>query len=80
MSTCEWAPRPPAAPLQVRRALGRAGTMWLMQNLEGCGVQEVGFITVQMTKPSGLSSLSMAFRLLQGMDAVLSGKCPPSLG
>lgn len=63
--------------LQVPSALTGPGcrqgrTVRLMWEPEGRGVQEVGFITVQMTKPPVL-------RLQEGIDAVPSGECPPHL-
>lgn len=51
-----------------------------MEDPEGHGVQEVGFITVQMTKPSVLGCMQTALRLQEGIDAVPSGECPPHSG
>lgn len=55
-------------------------TVWLMSNPEGYRVQEVEFITVQMTKPSVLSCVPMGLRLQEGIDTVPSGECPPHYG
>lgn len=68
--------------MQVHRALMVRGdtqgqTVWLMSTPQGHRVQEVGFITVQMTKPSGPSCRPTALRLREGVDAVPSGECPP---
>lgn len=48
-------------------------TAQLIQNQEGHGVQEVGFIAFQMTKPSVLTVL----RWQEGSDTDPSGECPP---
>ena len=71
--------------VQVRGSLTGQGytqgrTAWLMSNPEGHGVQEVGFITVQMTKPSVPSCRPTVLRLREGIDAVPSGECPPHYG
>lgn len=48
-------------------------TAQLIWNQEGHGVQEVGFIAIQMTKPSVLTVL----RWQEGSDTAPSGECPP---
>lgn len=70
-----------AGALGSDRAGGHAGPVaWLTSKPEGHGVQEAGFIAVQMTKPPVLSCTPTALRLQEGIATGPSGVCPPHYG